>query len=168
MSSMLGGGGGGGGMSSLLGGGGGGGGSGMSSLLGAGMKLLGSRGTGGGGGGLGSLLGGLAQSSNSGGWRKQTPVLSSNEVTLALFWSFVCLSLPPKSSSPQVTSIQPHLRIPLIIYPTFSVDIDFYLQTLILLFCLSSPETTMRFLASELPSKVLIWKREPSIHRSAE
>lgn len=79
MSSMLGGGGGGG-MSSLLGGGGGGGG-GMSSLLGAGMKLLGSRGTGGGGGaGLGGLLGGLMQSSNSGGWKKQTPVLSSNEV----------------------------------------------------------------------------------------
>lgn len=74
-----------GGVSSLLGGGGGGGGSsGLGSLMSMGMKLMSSRGTGGGGGagGLGSLLGGLMQNSNSGGWKKQTPVLSSNEVSL--------------------------------------------------------------------------------------
>lgn len=34
----------------------------------------------GGGADLGGLLGSLMQSSNSGGWKKQTPVLSSNEV----------------------------------------------------------------------------------------
>ena len=95
MSGLMGGGGGGGGLSSLMGSGGGGGGSGMSSLLGAGMKLLGSRGTGGGGGGgLGSLLGPLVQQSNSGGWKKQTPVLSSNEVISALLFHFhILLSL---------------------------------------------------------------------------
>lgn len=75
-----------GGMSSLLGGGGGGGG-GMGSLMSVGMKLLGSRGAGG-GGSVAGLLGGLVQSSNSGGWKKQTPVLSSNEVS-ACPWSLI-------------------------------------------------------------------------------
>jgi len=75
---------GGGGMSSLtgmLGGGGGGGGGGdmMGKVVSMGLKFMSSRG-GGGGGDIGSILGSLIGNSNSSGWHKQTPVLSSNEV----------------------------------------------------------------------------------------
>ena len=74
MSSLLGGGGGG--LSGMLGGGGGGGGGGkFGTLMNVGMSLL-SRG----GGDIGSMLGSLINQSNSGQWKKQTPVLSCNEV----------------------------------------------------------------------------------------
>ena len=75
MSSLLGGGAGG--LSGMLGGGGGGGGGGkFGTLMNVGMSLL-SRG---GGGDIGSMLGSLINQSNSGQWKKQTPVLSCNEV----------------------------------------------------------------------------------------